>query len=84
MTKNIRPVLVVAVLVRRKNKFLLVKETLEDGKDYWIVPGGKVEFSETIEEDIEGKVIEAKWFTKSQALKLNLVFSAKWLFEEVV
>lgn len=129
-----RPKLVVSVIVRRKDKFLLVKETLENGKDYWIIPGGKVEFGETIEDaarreieeetgikakkltflsyyeaittkhnyhsvifffetrtnkvkledDIEGKVIEAKWFTKSQALKLDLVYSAQWVFKELV
>ena len=129
-----KPKLVVGVLVRNRNKFLLARETLEGGKDYWIVPGGKVEFGETIEEaakreikeetgikpsklrflaykeaiaakynyhtvifffeartdktklkkDIEGKVIESKWFTKREALKLPLVFSAKWLFGEVI
>ncbi len=129
-----KPKLVVGVLARYKNKYLLAKEMLEGGKEYWIVPGGKVEFGETIEEaaireikeetgitaksltflnfkeavavdynyhtvifffetkvnsgktqgDIEGKVIEAKWFTKKEALKLPLVFSAKWLFEEVI
>lgn len=129
-----KPKLVVAVLARNKNKYLLARETLEGGKQYWIVPGGKVEFGETIEEaakreileetgikarklnflaykeaiatkynyhtvifffetktnktkieeDIEGKVIEAKWFTKSQALNLPLVFSAKWLFKQII
>ena len=128
-----KPKLVVGILVRNKDKFLLAKETLEGGKDYWIVPVGKVEFGETIEDaakreileetgvkakklnfltykeaifpeynyhtvifffetktnrtktekDVEGKVIEAKWFTKKDALKLPLVESAKWLFEEV-
>lgn len=129
-----KPKLVVGILVRNKNKFLLAREILEGGKAYWIVPGGKVEFGETIEDaakreileetgikakklkflaykeaiaakynyhtvifffetktnttkikdDIEGKVMEAKWFTKRQALKLPLVFSAKWLFEEIL
>lgn len=129
-----KPKLVVGVLARYKNKFLLARETLEGGNDYWIVPGGKVEFGETIEDaarreieeetgikakklkflvykeaiaseynyhtvifffetktasmklkrDIEGKVIESKWFTKAQALKLPLVFSAKWLFGEII
>ncbi len=128
------PKLVVGVLVRNGNKFLLAKEILEGGKAYWIVPGGKVEFGETIEHaakreireetgikakalkflgykeaiaakvnyhtvifffltstsstktkaDIEGKVIEANWFTKKEALKLPLVFSAKWLFTKVL
>lgn len=129
-----KPKLVVGVLVRNKNKFLLSRETLEGGKDYWIVPGGKVEFGETIEDaakreineeagikakklkflahkeaiapeynyhtvifffetktdkvklkgDIEGKVIESRWFTKKEALKLQLVFSAKWLFSKII
>lgn len=129
-----KPKLVVAVLVRNGNKYLLVREILEDGKSWWIVPGGKVEFGEKIEDaarreleeetgiranglkflcfkeaiaekynyhtviffyetvtnsekvdkDIEGKVIEASWFTKTEALKLPLVDSAKWLFNEVI
>lgn len=129
-----KPKLVVGVLVRYNNMFLLAKETLEGGKNYWIIPGGKVEFGETIEQaakreiheetgiktkslkflsykeaiapkynyhtvifffetmtknqkikgDIEGKVIEARWFTKENALKLPLVFSAKWLFTEII
>lgn len=44
-----KPKLIVGILVRNKNKYLLVKETLEGGKDYWIVPGGKVEFGESLE-----------------------------------
>lgn len=129
-----KPKLVVGILVRNRNKFLLARETLEGGKDYWIVPGGKVEFGESIEDaakreieeetgikakklkfivykeavfprynyhtvifffetrstttklkpDIEGKVIEAKWFTKKEALKLPLVESAKWLLTKVL
>lgn len=129
-----KPKLVVGILVKNKDKYLLAKEKLEGGKDYWIVPGGKVEFGETIEDaakreileetgivakklvflsykeaiaaeynyhtvifffmaettktaikdDVEGKVIEAKWFTKSEVLKLPLVFSAQWLFEEII
>ncbi len=129
-----KPKLVVGILARNKNKFLLAREVLEGGKEYWIVPGGKVEFGETLEQaakreleeetgittkklkflthkeaittkynyhtviffyetrtntidvgkDIEGKVIEAKWFTKKEALKLPLVFSAEWLFKEII
>lgn len=129
-----KPRLVVGILVRNKNKFLLSREKLEGGKDYWIVPGGKVEFGETLEDaakreileetgvvvkelkflaykeaifpgynyhtvifffetltgsfdlrdDIEGKVIESKWFTKKEAISLNLVDSAEWLFKEVI
>ena len=125
-----KPKLVVGILAKNKNKYLLAKETLEDNKDHWIVPGGKVEFGETIEQaskrelqeetsikakkldflcfkeaifpeynyhtiiffflvktdqiklgkDIEGKVLEANWFTPKEAKKLPLVDSAKWLF----
>lgn len=126
-----RPKLIVGVLMQNKNKYLLVRETLEGGKDYWIIPGGKVEFGESLEnaakreieeetglkpkklelltfwealfpdynyhtviffykgksntfelaEDIEGKVKEAKWFTKTEIKKLKLVESAQWLFD---
>jgi len=129
--KERKPKLVVSVLTKNNGKYLLVKETLEDGKEKWIVPGGKVEFGESLEDaakreikeetglkidrlkflffkeaiyplvnyhtviffysantkksaledDIEGKVIEAKWFTKKQVKKLPLVESAEWLFE---
>lgn len=128
------PKLVVAVLAKNGDKYLLAREVLEDGKSWWVVPGGKVEFGETIKDagkreleeetgmkandlkfltfkeaiaekynyhtviffyetttdskkitkDIEGKVIEASWFTKTEVLKLSLVDSAKWLFEEVI
>jgi 8-oxo-dGTP diphosphatase len=126
-----KPKIVVGVLAKNKNRYLLVKEKLEGGKEWWIVPGGKVEFGETIEDaarrelleetgikaknleflcfrealfpeynyhtviffylvktnkikiedDIEGKVIEARWLTKKELQKLPLVDSALWLFE---
>lgn len=44
------PKLIAAVLIQKNNKFLLRKENLEDSKEYWIVPGGKVEFGERIED----------------------------------
>ena len=129
--KERKPKLVVSVLTKNNGKYLLAREMLESGIDKWIVPGGKVEFGESLEDaalreikeetglnidnleflcfkealfpkynyhtvifffsatsnkfdledDIEGKVIESKWFTKSQVKKLPLVESAKWLFE---
>ncbi len=132
--KERKPKLVVGILARNKNKFLLARETIEGGKQYWIVPGGKVEFGETIEDaakrelleetgikvtklkflcfkeaifskfnyhtviffyevrtnktklekDVDGKVIESKWFTKPEIKKLKLVDSAEWLFKEII
>jgi len=129
--KDRKPKLVVSVLVRNNGKYLLVREILESGIDKWIVPGGKVEFGESLEDaarrelqeetglninnlefmcfkealfpdynyhtviffysatsnkvklenDIEGKVIEANWFSKKEIKKLPLVESADWLFE---
>jgi len=124
------PKLIVAALIEKDNKFLLTKEILESGTEYWIIPGGGVEFGENladavkreIKEEIgleieiidlinfkesinlrydyhtlifffrakplndtislEDKVLEAKFFTKEEAKKLNLVESAKWLFEK--
>jgi 8-oxo-dGTP diphosphatase len=42
------PVIIAAVLVEKDGKFLLREELLESGKKYWIIPGGHVEFGETI------------------------------------
>ena len=132
MMKLRKPKLIVAVLAKNSNKYLLAREKLESGRDRWLVPGGKVEFGESLEDaakreleeetgikaekltficfkealfpeynyhtviffystetkqsklgkDIEGKVQESKWFTFSEAKKLQLVESAEWLFKE--
>lgn len=127
-----KPKVVVSVLLKYKNKYLLAKEAVEDGHEKWLIPGGKVEFGETLEaaarreikeevdidigkfkhitfyeavfpdfnyhtviffytanvkknklgKDIEGKVIEANWYTPKEAKKLLLVPSAEWLFKK--
>jgi len=124
-----RPRIIVAALIEKNNKFLLVREILESGKKYWIVPGGGVEFGENLADAVkreikeetnldieiknfagfqeaivpkynyhtiiffyralpknenlilESKVLEAKFFTKEEIKKLNLVDSSKKFLE---
>ncbi len=45
-----RPKVVVAALVEKDGAYLLAKQVMEDGSDQWVVPGGKVEFSESLKE----------------------------------
>ncbi len=45
-----RPKIVVAGVVMNNGKVLLTRETLESGNHRWIIPGGKVEFGEALEE----------------------------------
>lgn len=44
------PQIVVAGLIKKGDQFLLVKERMKSGSDCWIIPGGKVEFGESLEE----------------------------------
>ena len=53
-----KPEIIASGLVEKDGKFLLMKDTLEDGKDYWIVPGGHVEFGETIETAVKSELKE--------------------------
>jgi ADP-ribose pyrophosphatase YjhB (NUDIX family) len=55
---KLKPYIVVAALVKRDNKFLLVKEVIEDGKEYWLVPGGKVEYGETLASALKREIKE--------------------------
>lgn len=126
-----KPKVIVGVLAKRNNKYLLAREILESGRDRWIIPGGKVEFGEALEDaakreleeetgikamnlkfitfyealfadynyhtvvffyltktnqsklsgDIEGKVLESRWFSIKEMEKLELVESVVWLFK---
>jgi ADP-ribose pyrophosphatase YjhB (NUDIX family) len=42
------PRVVSSVIIQKENKILLIKEVLESLKEYWIFPGGGVDFGETI------------------------------------
>lgn len=48
----------VAVFVWKDDKFLIGKRIGKHGKDTWSVPGGHLEFSETIEECAKREVME--------------------------
>lgn len=124
------PNVIVSALIEKDGKFLLVKEVLEDAKEYWIFPGGKVEFGENLVDAVkreikeetnlnieilkfidfkeaihvnhyyhsiiffflakpsddkiilDNKILEAKYFSKEQLEKINLVDSAKWILEK--
>jgi len=53
-----KPKITVAALVEKDNKFLLTKEILESGKEYWIVPGGGVEFGENLIDAVKREIKE--------------------------
>lgn len=44
------PKVVVSVILKKDGKILLAKEVLEDSREHWIIPGGKVEFGERLED----------------------------------
>ncbi len=52
-----RPKVVVSGLIERDGKVLLVKEILENG-EHWIVPGGKVEFGESLVDAVKREIKE--------------------------
>jgi len=70
------PKVIASVLIQKNDKYLLVKETLESGKDYWIVPGGKVNFGEEIEVAAQREIREE--------LGINIELTKFLEFKEVI
>lgn len=50
MQNKKEPRVAVSAIIRKERKLLLVKEILENGREYWIFPGGGVKFGENLEE----------------------------------
>ena len=44
------PRLVSSIVIKKGNKLLLVKEKQNDNNEWWVFPGGGVEFGETIKD----------------------------------
>lgn len=70
----------VGVLAKRRGKYLLVKEKLEGGEEWWIVPGGGVEWGERIEEAVRRELAEE---TKLEAKKVKHLAHYEAVFPEV-
>jgi len=55
---QLKPSIIVSALVEKDNRFLLIKEILESGEPYWIIPGGHVEFGENLIDAIKREIKE--------------------------
>lgn len=52
------PELIVSAVIVKDGRFLLIRETLEDGQDWWIIPGGHVEFGESLVQAVQREIKE--------------------------
>lgn len=68
-----RPLSIDAIIVR-DGKLLLIKRKLEPFKGYWALPGGHVDFGETVENAVTREVKEETNLTVTK-MKLHGVYS---------
>ena len=52
------PKIVVSGLIEQDGKYLLIEETIEDNQKHWLIPGGKVDFGETLEQALLREIKE--------------------------
>lgn len=80
------PKVVVAALIQKNNKFLLTKELIEDGVEHWLVPGGKVDFGETLEEALSREIKEEIGvdLTNIQFLKVHEAIFPQFDYHSVI
>lgn len=62
-------IVVRAIITDKKGKILLVKRAKTPEKDKWCLPGGKVEYAETVDDAIKREIKE----------ELNLTFYPKFI-----
>ncbi len=67
-----RPQLAVSAAIFRDNKVLLVRRARTPGKGFYSLPGGRVEFGETLHAALHREVME------ETALKIEIVGLAGW------
>jgi 8-oxo-dGTP diphosphatase len=58
MESKKEPRVVVAAIIKNGDKLLLTKEIIESGREFWIFPGGGVNFGESLEEAIKREIKE--------------------------
>lgn len=62
MPKVKLPKIIVAGLIEKKEEFFLLKEKMADGREMWLIPGGKVEFGESLEQALLREIKEETGF----------------------